>query len=166
MLELETYSDRYLKLNVIKAGETQFQTEYTDLQTNAVLTNAEVGDILERGANLVAWYNELKDYALSALLDGWDIPGFKVVEGRGSRDWTDLDAALQILQERGVAEAMLYERRPVTPPALEKALGKGPFAEIAGDLVTKKPGKPALAPESDRRPPYNAAQLAFGVGNG
>ena len=167
MLDLETYSDRYLKLNVIKAGETQFQTEYTDLQTNAVLTNAEVGDILERGANLVAWYNELKDYALSALLDGWDIPGFKVVEGRGSRDWTDLDAALQILQERGVAEAMLYERRPVTPPALEKALGKKPFTEIAGDLVTKKPGKPALAPESDRRPPYNAAQLAFGgVGNG
>ena len=91
-----------------------------------------------------------------------------VVEGRLQlRDWTDRDAALQILQERGVAEAMLYERRPVTPPALEKALGKGPFAEIAGDLVTKKPGKPALAPESDRRPPYNAAQLAFGgVGNG
>lgn len=127
-----------------------------------LLTDAQVGEVLSRALDLEAWVKDLKDYALTAALEGRKITGFKAVEGRGSRDWTDLDAALQILQERGVAEAMLYERRPVTPPALERALGKGPFAEIAGDLVTKKPGKPALAPESDKRPPYNAAQLAFG----
>lgn len=93
------------------------------------------------------------------------ITGFKVVEGRGSRDWADLDAAFQTLQERGVEEALLWERKPVTPPALEKALGKKAFAEVTPNLVVKKPGKPTLVPESDPRKPYNAAQIAFGGGD-
>lgn len=84
------------------------------------------------------------------------------MEGRGSRDWgDDPDAAFRILQERGVAEAMLYERKPVTAPALEKALGKKLFAEVADGLVRKQQGKPTLVPASDKRPPYNAAEAAF-----
>lgn len=126
-----------------------------------LLTDAQVGDVLARALDLEAWVKDMKDYALTAALAGREIAGFKVVEGRGSRDWTDLDAAFKALQERGVAEAMLYERKPVTPPALEKALGKRPFAETAGDLVVKKPGKPALVPESDPRKPYIAAAMAF-----
>lgn len=129
---------------------------------DAVLTDAQVGDVLTRALELDAWVKDLKDYALTAALRGRQIPGWKAVEGRGSREWTDLDAAIKTLQERGVAEAMLYERRPVTPPALEKVLGKESFAATAWDLIIKKPGKPTLVPESDGRKPYNAAQLAFG----
>ena len=81
--------------------------------------------------------------------------------GRGSREWTDLDTAFKTLQERGVAEAMLWERKPVTAPALEKALGKKAFAEVSDGLVRKEPGKPTLVPASDKRPPYNAAAVAF-----
>lgn len=126
-----------------------------------LLTDAEVGTALAEGAGLVAWYKDLQDYALRACLDGKTIPGFKAVEGRGSRAWDDTDKALATLAERGVAEALLWERRPVTAPALEKALGKRGFANVAEDLVVKQPGKPTLAPETDKRPPYNAAQAAF-----
>lgn len=126
-----------------------------------LLTDAEVGAALAEGAGLVAWYKDLQDYALRACLDGKTIPGFKAVEGRGSRAWGDTDKALAALAERGVAEALLWERRPVTAPALEKALGKRGFANVAEDLVVKQPGKPTLAPETDKRPPYNAAQAAF-----
>lgn len=127
-----------------------------------LLSDEEVGAALSAGAGLAAWYKDLQDYALLACLDGREIPGFKAVEGRGSRDWgDDPDAAFRILQERGVAEAMLYERKPVTAPALEKALGKKLFAEIADGLVRKQQGKPTLVPASDKRPPYNAAEAAF-----
>lgn len=138
-------------------GKRPFGTE-----TNPLLTDTQVGEMITRGRELVAWVKDLEEYALGAALAGREISGFKVVEGRGSRDWTDLDSAFKTLQERGVAEALLWERKPVTPPALEKALGKKTFAELAPDLVEKKPGKPALVPESDKRPPYNAAQIAFG----
>lgn len=130
-----------------------------------LLTDAQVGEILTRALDLETWVKDLKDYALSAALAGKVITGFKVVEGRGSRDWADLDAAFQTLQERGVEEALLWERKPVTPPALEKALGKKAFAEVTPNLVVKKPGKPTLVPESDPRKPYNAAQIAFGGGD-
>ena len=56
---------------------------------------------------------------------------------------------------------MLWERKPVTAPALEKVLGKKAFAEVSDGLVTKQPGRPTLVPVSDKREPYSAAAIAF-----
>ena len=139
------------------AGSSKIPETYS----GPLLSDEEVGAALAACAGLVDWYRDLQDYALLACLDGREIPGFKAVEGRGSRDWVDLDTAFQTLQERGVSEAVLWERKPVTAPALEKTLGKKAFAEIAEGLVRKNPGKPTLVPVSDKRPPYNAAATAF-----
>ena len=107
----------------------------------------------------------LEDYVLKTLLSGGEISGWKVVEGKGSRKWAgDTDAALAQLKQRGVEEALLYERKPVSVAELEKALGKAAFRKTAEGLVEKLPGKPAPAPESDARPVYNAAAIAFGGG--
>lgn len=133
-------------------------------QVPQLLSDEEIGDVLNRARELAAWVKDLEEYALSASLAGRKITGFKAVEGRGSRDWADLDAAFKTLRERGVAESLLWERKPVTAPALEKALGKKIFAETAAGLVVKKPGKPTLVPDSDKRKPYNAAAVAFGGG--
>lgn len=129
-----------------------------------LLTDAEIGDILMRGRELAAWVKDLEEYALSAALAGREISGFKAVEGRGTREWNDLDTAFKTLQDRGVAEALLYERKPASVAGLEKILGKKVFAEAADGLVVKKPGKPTLVPASDKRPAYNAAAIAFGGG--
>lgn len=128
-----------------------------------LLTDDKIGDILTRAKDVAAWLKDLEDYALKATLEGRPIAGWKAVEGRGSREWNGgSDAAFEQLQSRGVAEAMLYERKPVSVAALEKALGKKAFAEAAEGLWTKTPGKPTLVPESDKRPPYNPAAAAFG----
>ena len=129
-----------------------------------LLADTEVGDVLTRAKGLSAWVSDLEDYALKTILAGGCIPGYKAVEGRSSRVWSDVDTAFTVLQERGVAEALLWERKPVTPPALENALGKKAFTEAADGLVQKKPGKPALALEGDKRPVYNSAEMAFGSG--
>jgi hypothetical protein len=126
-----------------------------------LLSDAEVGEALTAGAGLTAWYKDLQEYALNACLNGKDIPGYKVVEGRSSRAWGDLDTAFATLRERGVEDAMLWERKPVTAPGLEKAMGSKAFATVAEGLVVKQPGKPALVPITDKRPPYNAAAMAF-----
>lgn len=126
-----------------------------------LLTDNEVGDILSRAISLEAWVRDLKDYALTATLEGREVAGWKAVEGRGSRDWNDLDEAFKTLQDHGVAEALLYERKPVSVAGLEKTLGKKAFAETAEGLWTKSPGKPALAPATDPRKPYAPAEAAF-----
>lgn len=128
----------------------------------STLPDEEIGAVLARGRELAAWIKDLEDYALNACLAGRTIDGFKAVEGRGSREWDPgADEAFTQLLLRGVEEAVLWERRPVTPPALEKALGKKQFAQAAAGLVKKKPGKPTLVPESDPRPAYCAPAVAF-----
>lgn len=135
------------------------------LSNDPMLTDDELGQILDKAGELQKWVAALQDYALSAALAGRKISGHKLVEGRGSRDWTDLDKAFAALTERGIPEAMLWERKPVSVAGLEKALGKKAFGESCTDLVVKKPGKPTLVPESDKRPVFDPAASVFSVIN-
>lgn len=116
------------------------------------LTDEEVGHALTLGQRLKAWLTDLEEYALGACLDGREIPGFKAVEGRSVRVWTDPDGAFDAARAAGVPNEMLYERKPVTLAALEKIMGKKPFAETLADYVEIPPGKPTLAKADDRRP--------------
>ena len=117
-----------------------------------LITNEEVGEYLEKGEDVAKWLKDLQDYALGACLAGDEIPGYKAVEGRGSRDWTDQEAAFKALQASGVPESMMYERKALTLAALEKVVGKKAFGEAVGEYIEKKPGKPALVKASDKRP--------------
>lgn len=126
------------------------------------LSPQSIGDILARGRHVADWLNDLEAFALKSSLEGVAIPGWKAVEGRGSRVWSNnTDSVFAVLEERGVNEEMLYERKPVSVAGLEKTLGKSAFKELAGDLWQKTPGKPTLVPESDKRPPFDPANAAF-----
>ena len=123
------------------------------------LSENEIADLLRRGAGLVRWYQDLQEYARGALLAGRTISGWKVVEGRSTRQFSDQDAAFRALTAAGYDEAILYERKPLTLAQVEKQVGKTAFAEICGAYVTKPPGSPTLVEASDKRQPYNSAAL-------
>lgn len=117
-----------------------------------LITNAGVGKYLVLGEDVAKWLSDLKEYALKECLAGNEVPGWKAVEGRGSRDWTDMDAAFEKLTKSGVAqEAMLWEKKPLTLAQVEKLVGKKDFQDAVGEFVVKNHGKPALVKESDRR---------------
>lgn len=118
-----------------------------------LISNEEVGQYLEKGEDVAKWLEKLKEYTLKECLAGKAVPGWKAVEGRGGREWTDIDTAFDRLIKSGLApEEMLWERKPLTAPQTEKLIGKKDFQESVGEFVIKKPGKPALARESDKRP--------------
>ena len=121
----------------------------------------EIGDLLVRGKELVAWYKDLEEYALNALLNGNDIPGWKAVAGRSNRTFTDQDAAIAAVIAAGYDEALVYERKPKTLTEIEKLMGKTEFANKLGGYVVKPLGKPTLAPMTDKREPYNPAAADF-----
>ncbi len=130
---------------------------------------AEAADILKRGADLVKWFNALKDDALSYALSGGDVPGWKAVHGRGPREYVDIDAAFAHLQAAGIEEALLYERRPLTVAAIEKVLKPKPYKELLADSghVITKPGAPTLVSVDDPRAAITGqvtAEQAFGDG--
>lgn len=129
----------------------------------------EVGEVLRRAEGIVSWYNSLKEAALAEALKGGDVPGWKAVEGRGSRQYTDIDTAFAHLQASGIDEALLYERKPITAAAAEKVLGKQQYRELLegpGHVIIR-PGAPTLAPIDDKREAIRnqvTAEQAFGNG--
>ena len=132
-----------------------------------LLSDADVGDLLVRAAGLIAWYKDLEDYATATLLSGGEIPGFKLVEGRSNRTFSDLDEAVKALLDAGYDEAMIYDRKPKTLTELEKMLGKKAFNELLAAFIVKPKGKPTLAPASDKREAFIPGAAEFeGVGNG
>jgi hypothetical protein len=131
-----------------------------------LITNAEVGQILERARDLAKWVKDLEEYALAECLAGNEIPGWKVVEGRSVRQFTDADAAFKVLTDAGYEEAVLYERKPITLSATEKLVGKKKFGEMLAQYVDKPPGKPTLVVESDKREPITRPSATEDFGGG
>lgn len=116
-----------------------------------LISNEEVGEILKKAEGIEAWVKALKDYSLAECLKGNEVTGWKAVEGRGSRAYTDIDKAFEHLKSQGIADAVLYERVPLTVAKLEKELGKKEFESLLDGWVMKTTGKPTLAPLTDKR---------------
>lgn len=130
-----------------------------------LISNEDMGQYLLQGADVAKWLSDLQDCALTECLAGKEVPGWKAVEGRGGRDWTDMDQAFDTLKAQGINEAILWERKPLTLAQVEKVVGKKDFETLVGGLVVKNPGKPALVQESDKRPAITnkvTAEEAFG----
>ena len=95
------------------------------------------------------------------MLNGEKIPGWKVVEGRSSRVWSNQDKALDTLIENGIDRAVIYDSVPKTLAQLEKVLGKKKFEELVGEFVVKPQGSPTLADENDSRKEFSSAAADF-----
>lgn len=128
---------------------------FEPLPRPAALTDAELGDWLQKVQGLAQYARDLEDYAQTALREGRSLPGWKLVAGRSTRKWTDQDAAFKQMEADGINEAMLYTRTPISLTVAEKMIGKKKFAETMSAFITKAPGAPKLAQDSDPRPAYN-----------
>jgi len=155
---------RFCRANALCRARAEFNTSLEEFgyQKPPLLTNEEVGQILERAQDLAKWAKDLESYALSETLKGVEIPGWKAVAGRGSRKFIDIDEAFKFLVSKGYAEALLYKREPLSAPAIEELLGKPIYKEllIDTDKVEKTPGKPTLVPASDPREEFKQYDLA------
>lgn len=128
-----------------------------------LMTMDDLGWYLTVSKDLKAWAEDLHEYALSCCLSGRHVPGWKAVEGRGSRTFTDLDAAFNELMDHGIDKTVLYNYVPLTLAQAEKVVGKTEFNKILSDYIVKNPGKPTLAPESDKREAITNATKAKDV---
>lgn len=132
-----------------------------DFADATLLTDADVSDILDRASRFTKWIEAVQQHALKeAVTNGKKWPGYKLVEGRSNRTYTDEQAVADKLHAAMYTDDQLYTQKLIGITAMEKLLGKKDFPILLGDLVIKPSGKPTLAPESDKRPELNSAQAA------
>jgi len=128
---------------------------------NMLLGYEEIADILGRVDSLVSWATKVKEYALDQALQGTEYPGYKVVEGKSNRRYTDEAKIAEILLEQGFIETIIYTKKLTGITNMETAIGKKEVVRLLGDYIEKPPGKPTLAAESDKRPVFNSAKADF-----
>ena len=112
----------------------------------------ELEEILPTLNRISTWIESVFAYVSSeAINNGVPVSGYKVVEGRSKRVFTDLKAVVDTAMQNGYTD--LYRKELITLTEFEKMMGKKKFAELLGPYVEKPPGKLALVPDSDPRPP-------------
>ena len=121
-----------------------------------LLTDSEIEEVLTILPDLTKWANEITAYATDAAVNhGKEWHGFKVVEGRSVRKYTDENAVAEKAVISGYKD--IYRKSLIPMTEMQKLMGKTKFEEILGNLIYKPPGKPTLVPKSDKRPAMNVA---------
>ena len=116
-----------------------------------LLSDVEIGEILTKLDDLTHWANEIVAYAQDAAINhGKQWPGYKLVESRTIRKYSDEEAAAQAANAAGYHD--IYKKSLISITEMEKLMGKQTFKEVLGGLVIKPAGKPTLVPASDKRP--------------
>ena len=125
-----------------------------------LLTDTEIEDILGKLDDLTRWAEEIKTYAQdSALNHGKQWHGYKVVEGRSVRKYSNEDAVVEAANAAGYHDIFRKTLLPITE--MEKLMGKQEFQSILGGLIIKPAGKPTLVPASDKRPAITNVSIDF-----
>ena len=115
---------------------------------------SELAEILPTLNRISSWIEAVFAFVSSeAINHGVPIPGYKVVEGRRKRVFTDTKAVVDTAVQNGYTD--LYKQTLITLTEFEKMMGKKKFSELLGEYVAKPPGKLALVPESDPREPVD-----------
>lgn len=127
-----------------------------------LLSDEEIADVLGRVDDLVSWATGVKEYALQAALDGRRFAGWKLVEGKSVRKFTDDACVAARVEAAGIDP---FEKKMLGLTALEKKLGKRDFQNLLADLVVRSQGKPVLVPVSDKRAEMNLASVEFAAEN-
>ena len=121
-----------------------------------LLTDAEMAEVLLKADGLKKWVEEVYAYAQNETVNNHkEWPGFKLVEGRANRKYTDEAEVAEAANTAGYSD--IYKKTLIGITEMERLMGKKKFNEILGELVYKPHGKVTLVPESDKRETINLA---------
>ena len=116
----------------------------------------ELAGLLPTLSRISSWIESVFAFVSSeAINHAVPVPGYKVVEGRSRRIFTDQKAVVDTAVQNGYTD--LYKKQLITLTEFEKMMGKKKFNELLGKYVAKPPGKLALVPDSDPRPAIDTA---------
>lgn len=133
-----------------------------EFQDPALLTDEEIAEIIGLADELAKWAGDIYTYATAlAINEGREWDGFKLVEERTRRIYSDETAVAETAKEAGYTD--IFKQSLITITEMEKLMGKKKFNELLGNLVEKPKGKLTLVPETDKRQAVDPIHAEFQV---
>nr|WP_144364607.1 DUF2800 domain-containing protein [Lacrimispora amygdalina] len=131
-------------------AEEYLRLAQMEFKPPALLSDEEIAEVLKVADELARWSADVYAFATNeAITHGKKWTGFKLVEGRSSRKYTDEEEVAEAAKAAGYTD--IYKKSLVGITDMEKLMGKKKFAEVLGKLVYKPQGKITLVTESDKR---------------
>ena len=128
-----------------------------DLQT---LDVAKLGRACRDADLLEDFIKQLRQMVTTALENGVEVPGWKLVAKRGTRQWVNEEAMVAAMTEQGLTLADITEEKFRSPAQVEKVL-KAKKLPMPEGLVAVVSSGHTMAHEEDPRPAVNGkVQLA------
>lgn len=128
----------------------------------ALLSDDEIAEIIGVASELSKWADDIYAYATAlAINEGKEFDGYKIVEARTRRKYTDEGAVAETAKAAGYKD--IYKTSLVSITEMEKLIGKKKFNEILGALVNKPKGNLTLVPDSDKRRAITLVSAEFQV---
>lgn len=123
------------------------------LTPESLAAKASACDLIEH------WIKAIRGRLERDLLEGKQVPGWKLVQGkRGNRAWANEADAEKLLKSMRLKHDEMYSYKVISPTTAEKIFGpKGSAPSVKRwntlqSIITQKDGTPSVAPASDKRP--------------
>ena len=117
--------------------------------TTDKLSTQRIKNILDNANLITSFVSAVQDSAIEKIEAGDNIDGYKLVESRTNRKWSDVEEVQRYLKERN--DGVEYYKEPELLPMgkILKILNKD---EGINEFIIKPSGKTTLAPITDKRP--------------
>lgn len=132
--------------------------EMPAIPSNRLINGARLGETLRSLDKIDVWAKEVRKLAFNMLEAGRKIPGWKLVERRGTRHWVDAEKAGARASAGIGAEA--FTKPELKSPAQIEALGPE-GKKFAKKYSTQVSSGFTMVPDHDSRIPTNTAQKSF-----
>ena len=114
------------------------------------MTSVDLGAAMTMAQQLKTWIAEVVKLAQTEAEAGAVIPGYKLVNKRPTRVWTDADAAEKVFRNAKIKVGDMFNRKLISPTQAQK-LDKELYDSRLSDIVVMHSSGTTLVADSDKR---------------
>jgi hypothetical protein len=130
-------------------------SEFDDLTPANVVSEGDpdwLASAMDKVGLVEDWCKAVRAEVERLLMAGDEVPGYKLVEGRqGPRKWADAASVEETLKSWRLRKDEMYDFSLISPTTAEKVLTPARWEKLQKQIV-RTPGKPSVAPATDKRP--------------
>jgi hypothetical protein len=113
----------------------------------------ELGELVALATDMEDWIKAVTALAHQELEKGRPVTGWKLVQKRATRHWSDEVQAALVFRALGLKPAEIYESKMISPAQADKLLKiKGAPVAALDEVIVSRSSGTTLAPVSDKRP--------------